>query len=164
MGTGIEQVHEVVRVGGRGLAVLEVCQVGAHALQSKLGKGLVDVVAGDALAVAPSASLVGAEAGPANLLGMARYATQVPVDKLPLGCDARHPFRMRGAIIVVIIRRQRPELGVGSNDNPEPRDKERREKPDEEVEIVLHGAGLSIAEGALNQAGTEMFSIRHDVR
>ncbi len=156
-------MKEVLRVGCGRLSVSKVRQVGADPRPAELGGGLVDVVAGDALAVPPTPLLVRSEARPAYLLGMAGVAAEVPVNQLALGGRARHPLGVRAPLRLVVEGREGAQLGVGAEDDPGPRDAERREETEEEYDVALHGAWVSAAAGGLNTAGAEIFRISHEV-
>jgi hypothetical protein len=159
----VKLVEQVLGVRGGRLAIAKIRQVGPDAGGADLGERLVDVVARHALAVAPSPVLVGSEPGPSHLLGVAGDATQVLVDQLPLGRLARHPLRKCGLLVVVVIRSERAQLRVRAKNYARPGNAESGEKAHKKDEVVLHDAGVSIAEGSLNQAGAEMFRIRHEV-
>ena len=151
----VEEMQEILGIGRGRLSVPEVCEVGSHPGPAELGGGLVDVVAGDALAVPPSPRLVRAEARPAHLLGVAGVAAQVPVDQLAPGGRSRHPLRVGRRVGLVVEGGEGAQLRVRAEDDPGPGEGERREEPDEEDGVTLHAAWVSCAAGAWNTAGSE---------
>lgn len=159
---GIKEFQEVGCVEGD-LAVADIGQIRADSAQTELRKWLVDVVARDALAVPPPPSLVGPEARPSDLLGMAGDAAKALVLKLSLRCDPGQPFGVGGSVAVVVVRRERPELGVRADHDPEPRDEKRPKQPDEKEQIALHDARVCASAGGLKEAGAESFRIMHEV-
>src|SRR5258708_14575324 len=95
----------------------EIGQVGPLAGLAQVGERVVDGVARHALAGAPAAGLVGAEAQPADLLGVAGGAVQVAIDELAAGGDAREPVGIGLVGAGVVVRRQRAELVGGADDD-----------------------------------------------
>src|SRR5208283_3476979 len=122
--------------------------------EPQLRPGLVEVVARDALALAPPPGLVVAEARPAHPLGVARGAAEVPVDQLSPRGRPRHPLGECGPLVVVVEGRLGAQLGVRAQDDARPRDEERAEEAEEEDRVALHGGGASMAEGGLKAAAS----------
>ncbi len=84
-----------------GEAGADVAQVRAGAHGAEVNAFLVDVVAGDAAALAPAALDVGAVAGVADLLGVAVNAAEVAIDLLAADGLAGEALREGLALVLV---------------------------------------------------------------
>ena len=98
LGTAHHTAMQKLRNAGsidRGFTPTPVRKVRPNARFTELGSDLKNIVAGNALAVTPTPSLVGTEIGPADLLGMAGCTTQIRIDELPSCRDAGRTRRKR---------------------------------------------------------------------
>ncbi len=126
--------------GGLRLAAGEVHQVGPEPGGAELGLGVEDVVAGDALALAPAPGLIRAEAGTANLLGVARGAAQIGINRLAAGREARQAGRMRLAVGLIKEGGQRAQLAMGPQHEARPGDQDGGEEAEKEERPAFHEA------------------------
>ena len=72
----------------RGFTHTPVRKIGTNARFTELGATLKYLVAGNALAITPTTSLVGTEIGPTDLLGVAGHTAQIRIDELASDRDA----------------------------------------------------------------------------
>src|SRR5687767_3582363 len=113
--TGVEKVGQIFGIWRR-LAAGEIRQVRAHARFPELNGGLVNVVAGEALTLTPTARLVRSETGTPHLLRVTCGTTQVGINQLAARRDAGYVLGKCLGLILVEVRREGAELFVRQHD------------------------------------------------
>jgi hypothetical protein len=105
----------------------------------------MNIVAGDALTIAPAASLIAAVIRPSHLLGVTRRTTKVRIYALTAYGNASNALRVCLPLRIVEIRREPAQLRMRSKHNPAKRKREGDEEAEQKERAVFHDACASIS-------------------